>query len=103
MNENLTGSPSRRRPSLLQDLALHAEGPVLLAEAPQLLALVARQGSVRAPPRVDIGLPNPVPDRRLGQVEVSSNLGEASPVRLVGLLPDQGHGAEIVGELEVVR
>jgi len=89
MNENLTGSPSRRRPSPFQDLALHAENPDLLAQPREFLALLRLQGSHRPPPRVDIGLADPSPDGRLGQIEVTSDLDEAAAIRVLGLLPDQ--------------
>src|SRR5439155_6021348 len=86
------GSPSRtrtppgRRAGLLckpgrgffQDLLLFAKHAVLATKTVQFLALISREPVV-ATPVIQLRLLHPIPDAILGRLELSRQLGDASP------------------------
>lgn len=95
MNANFTFGASRRRPPLLYDLPVLAELPDLFPKLGQFLLLGGRERARRSLAAIDLGLLHPVPDRRLGEVQLPRHL----PGRLAGRedLPDD-LGLELVGE-----
>src|SRR4051812_26786413 len=81
---NLIRSPSRKRPSLFPDFALHLEPLHALAQLSQLVPLSSCQSCFRADVDLSLGLRTcqPGTQRRLADVEVLGNLADASTAGL---------------------
>jgi len=75
MNANLTGSGSRRRPPLFQEVPFHLDDAVLLAEPLQFGAFVDVKRLVLHD-SVLLGFPDPVPQGRLADTQVAGDLSD---------------------------
>jgi hypothetical protein len=73
----------RRKPRrALEDLRILAQTPVLPPQRRELLALDVGQ-AIAAGAGIPLGLPDPIPHRRFGQIEVAGNLPDRTITRAI--------------------
>src|ERR1700687_5814168 len=79
MNRNLTGSASRRRPSLFLYFALLLQDAILFTQPGQFLTLRRRQRARLAFAAIDPRLLDPLAQRRLSQIEIPRRRADRLP------------------------
>src|SRR6202158_6049697 len=80
MNRNLTGSASRRRPSLFLYFALLLQDAILFTQPGQFLTLRRRQRARLAFAAIDPRLLDPLAQRRLSQIEIPRRCADRLPL-----------------------